>query len=377
MKDFFKALGGFAIVSLLLFLCALAAAAPANANNTNINCTTAWLEPHRALVNGDHINIDTSQGQRNAYVDRNISGGWDTLGLRINTGSGQIAVPLTEQQVKSGRLTFDFGQYLTGQYVVQWAQFNNSYFNQDRKPGNFLNCGQPEPQDRTRTETSQWQTETLNCTDRAWTQVRDVFTVTERSTDGGKTWTETGRTNNPETKVVREATAKDCGIIPDPTPLPDPVYSDWVDGTWKCDDTTVTQTRTRIDYSQPPFDEATWTWPAVAPGTPVTETQTRDLTNEEMTQCPDPLDPTVPTPSTPTTDPTTGPSTSPTTPAGPRATPSVAPTAPEPTPVVSETTTDFSGSSLAHTGSSPLAWTLGALAMIGVGAWMKWRKRND
>lgn len=119
----------------------------ASANYTDITCSTAWLEPHRALTNGDHINIDISQNgnkfQVNAYVDRNIQGGYDTLGLRIKKPSGEIAVPLSEQEVKSGRLTFNFGQYLTGTYTVEWAQFNNSYFNQDRNPYNYKTCGTP------------------------------------------------------------------------------------------------------------------------------------------------------------------------------------------------------------------------------------------
>lgn len=131
--------GGLTVVTAL----------PASANNTNITCTTAWLEPHRALQNGDHINIDVSidgkTSQVNAYVDRNIEGGWDTLGLRLTTPKGQIQVPLTEAEVKSGRLTFNFGQYIEGAYGVQWAQFNNSYFNADRNPYKFLECGKTTP----------------------------------------------------------------------------------------------------------------------------------------------------------------------------------------------------------------------------------------
>ena len=127
-----------------------ATALPASANNIDITCTTAWLEPHLALQNGDHNNNDISAGgqkfQTNAYVDRNIAGGYDTLGLRLTTPKGQIQVPLTESEVKSGRLTFNFGQYLTGKYTVEWAQFNNSYFNQDRKPNKFLDCGKEQEQ---------------------------------------------------------------------------------------------------------------------------------------------------------------------------------------------------------------------------------------
>lgn len=114
-----------------------------------ITCTDAWIAPGRALTKGDHINIDVVingvKQQRNAYVDRNIAGGYDTLGLRINTGSGQTTVPLSEEAVKTGKFSFNFGQYVSGSWTVEWAQFNSSYFNQDRDKDKFLNCGTPAP----------------------------------------------------------------------------------------------------------------------------------------------------------------------------------------------------------------------------------------
>jgi LPXTG-motif cell wall-anchored protein len=120
---------------------------PPKPKGHNVTCEVAWLQPGRALVNGDHINIDVSAGgtklQVNAYVDRNIAGGYDTLGLRLNTPDGQKTIPRSEEEVKSGRLTFNFGQYLSGYYEVEWVQFNSSYFNQDRDPSKFLKCGEP------------------------------------------------------------------------------------------------------------------------------------------------------------------------------------------------------------------------------------------
>lgn len=121
---------------------------PPNPLDENITCDVAWNQPGRALTNGDHINIDLTQGgvksQVNAYVDRNIVGGYDTLGLRLTVPSGQVTIPLTEAAVKTGRFEFNFGSYLTGVYTVEWAQFNSRYFNQDRDTAKFLLCGTPD-----------------------------------------------------------------------------------------------------------------------------------------------------------------------------------------------------------------------------------------
>lgn len=132
-----------------------------------ITCTDAWIAPGRALTNGDHINIDVVvngvKQQRNAYVDRNIAGGYDTLGLRINTGSGQVTVPLSAEAVKTGKFSFNFGQYVSGSWTVEWAQFNSSYFNQDRNSGNFLTCGKPvEPPFQVKEVCATWETTSIN-----------------------------------------------------------------------------------------------------------------------------------------------------------------------------------------------------------------------
>ncbi|UVG35252.1 membrane protein [Microbacterium phage Cece] len=139
-------LGILAASTLLAGGATLAVAAPASATNISQTCTVATLEPHRALQNGDHINIDvTKDGQKfqvNAYVDQNIHGGYGPtkLGLRLTTPNGQFQVPLKAEEVETGKLTFKFGEYLSGQYTVEWIQFNDHYFNQDRNPANFLEC---------------------------------------------------------------------------------------------------------------------------------------------------------------------------------------------------------------------------------------------
>lgn len=144
-------LGILAASTLLAGGATLAVAGPASATYTDQTCTVATLEPHRALQNGDHINIDvTKDGQKfqvNAYVDQNIHGGYGPtkLGLRLNTPNGQFQVPLSENEVLSGVLTFPFGEYLSGAYTIEWIQFNDHYFNQGRDPGKFLDCNGRDP----------------------------------------------------------------------------------------------------------------------------------------------------------------------------------------------------------------------------------------
>lgn len=128
----------------------LTIAAPANAGgyDPEVTCESAGFGTGRALTNGDHINMDIVQDgkkfQLNAFVDRNIAGGYDTLGIRIN---GHAPIPLTEAEVKAGALVFDYSAYLpgVGPHTVEWVQFNSSYFNQDRTPAKFLNCGEEPP----------------------------------------------------------------------------------------------------------------------------------------------------------------------------------------------------------------------------------------
>lgn len=138
------------IAGAMLIGASLFAAAPAHAGgyDPEVDCTSAGFGTGRALTNGDHINMDIVQNgqkfQLNAYVDRNVQGGFDTLGIRIN---GHGSIPLTEAQVKAGALVFDYSSYLpsTKPHKVEWVQFNSSYFNQNRDPGKVLNCGEEPP----------------------------------------------------------------------------------------------------------------------------------------------------------------------------------------------------------------------------------------
>jgi hypothetical protein len=139
-----KTLTGIAL-ALMIGLGAVTAPTTAYAGgyDPEVDCTSAGFGTGRALTNSDHINMDIAQDGRkfqlNAYVDRNVPGGFDTLGIRIN---GHGSIPLTEAQVKAGALVFDYSSYLSSKkaFTVEWAQFNSSYFNQDRNPSKFLNC---------------------------------------------------------------------------------------------------------------------------------------------------------------------------------------------------------------------------------------------
>lgn len=112
------------------------------------NCAVWTFYPGQKLKNGDHINMDIVingvKKQANAYVDQNIPGGFNGLGLRINTWNGsQVTVPLTEAEVNTGTLTFNYASYLPEdeRFVVEWVQMNSTYFNQDRDPSKFFVCG--------------------------------------------------------------------------------------------------------------------------------------------------------------------------------------------------------------------------------------------
>lgn len=145
-----KKIFAVAIATVLMMFGLVGLGAPASATNNNLTCTTATLEPHRALMNGDHINMDIVQNgkkfQVNAYVDRNIAGGYDTLGIRFKNAEGkESTAPLTKEEVESGLLNFDYSKFLSGPFTVEWVQFNSTYFNQDRKPEKFLECGTTPP----------------------------------------------------------------------------------------------------------------------------------------------------------------------------------------------------------------------------------------
>jgi len=130
------------LASLLL---APMAAAPASAGGgsapkQHLTCEAITVDYKRPLVNGDHINLQFDPGakQVNAYVDRNIQDGYDTLGIRFSDGTTQ---PLTKEQVNSGKISWDYSKKIgLDWFKVTFVQTNQT----DTWPN--LECGKkPEP----------------------------------------------------------------------------------------------------------------------------------------------------------------------------------------------------------------------------------------
>jgi hypothetical protein len=137
-------LGGVLIVPVISAPAA-SATHPTVSNETT--CTVLVLNTGKKLTNGDHINGEIRQNGRvfqvNAYVDLNL-GGYSNLGVRVKVdGVDKDPYPLTEAEVKSGKLTFRYAEWLTGSWEVVWVQFNNTYFNQDRDDKAELECDPP------------------------------------------------------------------------------------------------------------------------------------------------------------------------------------------------------------------------------------------
>lgn len=178
-----KTLTGLALAGLIAIgVVSAPTVAHAGGYDPEVDCTSAGFGTGRALTNGDHVNMDIVQDGRkfqlNAYVDRNVPGGFDTLGIRIN---GHGSIPLTEAQVKAGALVFDYTSYLPSKapYTVEWTQFNDKYFNQDRNPGKFLHCeGEVVVPEKPEPIVTLTREETVNCESKTVT-VRETTTTTD------------------------------------------------------------------------------------------------------------------------------------------------------------------------------------------------------
>lgn len=125
---------------------------PTHANG--LTCDAATLYKATPLTNGDHINIDVVIGgvkqQVNASVDIAQKPPQDPasesgLVVRLHLPSGDVTLPLTDAQVKSGILAFSYSNGWTGTWAVEWVQYNSSYFNQNRSEANFLHCAKGLP----------------------------------------------------------------------------------------------------------------------------------------------------------------------------------------------------------------------------------------
>ncbi len=120
----------------------------ASTPGNDLDCVTATNFQGRALTNGDHINMDIVQGgtkfQINAQIDIRQSqdpASESGLVVRVNAPGGPYTLPLSNAERDSGVFSFSYSTYLSGQWTVEWVQFNSTYFNQSRNAGAFLVCG--------------------------------------------------------------------------------------------------------------------------------------------------------------------------------------------------------------------------------------------
>lgn len=110
-------------------------------------------------------------------------------------------------------------------------------------------------------------------------ETRQVKTGTETTwatSSPGEDWTPTGASRVVQGDQIR------CEQ-PDPVA---PFVTEWVDGIWACDDTTVTQTRTIVTYEWVESGKYDWTLVSTAN----VETRVRDLTVDEQFPCEVPID---------------------------------------------------------------------------------------
>lgn len=146
--------------------------------------------------------------------------------------------------------------------------------------GDQIPC-QPRPDDKT--DYTDWVDGTWECGDTTVTQTR-TKTVTTWTLVDFEWVSSTTETTETQTRALTETEIESCR----PGDR-EPTYTEWVDGTWECGDTTVTQTRTRTDYEWVNTGGSTWELTE----TQTVETQTRPLTEAEIESCrPDDREPT-------------------------------------------------------------------------------------
>lgn len=145
MKKILSAIGALLLVAAAITL----AGAPASATygggpKQHLNCEVIKADYHRPLTNGDHVNLeyektDGSKAQVNVYVDLNVDGGWNTMGLRYSDGT---TAPLTRGEVKAGNIVFHYSKLINlDWYKVTFVQTNQT----DTWPS--LECGKkPSPE---------------------------------------------------------------------------------------------------------------------------------------------------------------------------------------------------------------------------------------
>ncbi|MFC0195857.1 hypothetical protein ACFFIR_03180 [Microbacterium arthrosphaerae] len=181
-----------------------------------IDCTSITVDYHRALRNGDHINFQVRAGEReyqvNLYVDRNIAGGWDTMGLRDSKGG---TVPLTQAEVESGVITWKYSELLDDPaFTVTFVQTNET----DTWPN--LQCGTPEEEEPEPTipdpkvERGEWTDGAWKCGDTTVTQTRNVVTTTYKLENGAVVPTVENTTETQTRPLTSAEIGEKCDLVP-------------------------------------------------------------------------------------------------------------------------------------------------------------------
>ena len=123
------------------------------AASTDVDCTTIEFLVGRALNGSDHINVDIvyngKRGQINVEINEVQTANGDpasTSGLYAlykfdAIGLPNVKVPISAADAAAGRIVFAYSTYLTGQWTIEWIQFNSTYFNKERVSANFVVCG--------------------------------------------------------------------------------------------------------------------------------------------------------------------------------------------------------------------------------------------
>ena len=186
-----------------------------------VDCVEISYETGRPLNGADHINVDVVyngvRGQINLEINENqaqdptsTSGFHAFLKFADTFGIDDVKVPISQEELDSGVLRFEYGQYFTGTWTIEWVQFNSTYFNQDRNELEFVTCGDL-PTEELVVPTASMQQITCD-TDGSYTLGDVEGVVWFVSIDGGE-FTQTSHGTYPVTSAqtveVRAETASD------------------------------------------------------------------------------------------------------------------------------------------------------------------------
>ena len=172
--------------------------------------------------------------------------------------------------------------------IIEWAEWTFTAYSDDEF---FTNCAPTKPETKVvLSEWGDWAGEPT-CEAPTITQVRE-----RTRTETTYTWNANTRVWDGSTTVTTETETRNVTIsvtLCKPDPKVDLVFSEWVDGKFKCNDTKVTQTRYRATWEIPYIlNESQDEWvldydhPTLIDN--AKETDTRKLSADERTVCPVP-----------------------------------------------------------------------------------------